>query len=46
MDRVAVITGASRGIGVTTASVLADKRFRVIVNYRSSTEEADEVVER
>jgi NAD(P)-dependent dehydrogenase (short-subunit alcohol dehydrogenase family) len=44
MDRVAVITGASRGIGAATALVLAEKRFRVVVNYRSSTEEADEVV--
>jgi NAD(P)-dependent dehydrogenase (short-subunit alcohol dehydrogenase family) len=44
MDRVAVITGASRGIGAATALVLAQKRFRVVVNYRSSTEEADEVV--
>jgi len=44
MDRVAVITGASRGIGAASALVLAEKRFRVVVNYRSSTEEADEVV--
>ena len=44
MDRVAVITGASRGIGAATALVLAEKRFRVVVNYRSSAEEADEVV--
>jgi NAD(P)-dependent dehydrogenase (short-subunit alcohol dehydrogenase family) len=44
MDRVAVITGASRGIGAATALVLAKKRFRVVVNYRSSAEEADEVV--
>jgi NAD(P)-dependent dehydrogenase (short-subunit alcohol dehydrogenase family) len=44
MDPVAVITGASRGIGAATALVLAEKRFRVVVNYRSSTEEADEVV--
>src|SRR5271168_4013594 len=44
MDRVAVITGASRGIGAAAAVVLAAKRFRVVVNYRSSTEEADEVV--
>lgn len=44
MDRVAVITGASRGIGAAAALVLAEKRFRVVVNYRSSTEEADEVV--
>jgi NAD(P)-dependent dehydrogenase (short-subunit alcohol dehydrogenase family) len=44
MDRVAVITGASRGIGAATALVLAEKGFRVVVNYRSSADEADEVV--
>jgi 3-oxoacyl-[acyl-carrier protein] reductase len=43
-DRVAVITGASRGIGAATALVLADGGFRVVVNYRSSAAEADEVV--
>lgn len=44
MDRVAVITGASRGIGAATALVLAERGFRVVVNYRSSAEQADEVV--
>jgi hypothetical protein len=44
MGRVAVITGASRGIGAATALVLAERGFRVVVNYRSSAEEADEVV--
>ena len=44
MARVAVITGASRGIGAATAMVLAERGFRVVVNYRSSAEEADEVV--
>jgi NAD(P)-dependent dehydrogenase (short-subunit alcohol dehydrogenase family) len=44
MDRVALITGASRGIGATTARVLATQGFRVVVNYRSSAEQADEVV--
>jgi NAD(P)-dependent dehydrogenase (short-subunit alcohol dehydrogenase family) len=44
MDRVAVITGASRGIGAATASVLAGRGFRVVVNYRSSAEEAEQVV--
>ena len=44
MDRVAVITGASRGIGAATALVLAEQGFRVVVNYRSSAEQADEVV--
>ena len=45
MDRVAVITGASRGIGAATALLLAQNRYRVVVNYRSSTEEADQVVD-
>ena len=46
MGRVAVITGASRGIGAATALVLAEQGFRVVVNYRSSAEQADEVVRR
>jgi NAD(P)-dependent dehydrogenase (short-subunit alcohol dehydrogenase family) len=44
MTQVAVVTGASRGIGAATASVLAERGFRVVVNYRSSAAEADEVV--
>jgi NAD(P)-dependent dehydrogenase (short-subunit alcohol dehydrogenase family) len=44
MARVAVITGASRGIGAATALVLAERGFRVVVNHRSSPEQADEVV--
>lgn len=44
MSRVAVITGASRGIGAATALVLAERGFRVVVNYRSSAQEADDVV--
>src|SRR5271156_1892241 len=44
MRRVAVITGASRGIGAATALVLAEQGFRVVVDYRSSAEQADEVV--
>jgi NAD(P)-dependent dehydrogenase (short-subunit alcohol dehydrogenase family) len=44
MDRVAVITGASRGIGAATALVLGENGFRVVVNYRSSAKEADGVV--
>ena len=44
MARVAVITGASRGIGAATALVLAEHGYRVIVNHRASAREAEEVV--
>jgi 3-oxoacyl-[acyl-carrier protein] reductase len=44
MDRVAVITGASRGIGAATAIVLGERGYRVVVNYRSSADQAEEVV--
>jgi 3-oxoacyl-[acyl-carrier protein] reductase len=44
MARVAVITGASLGIGAATALVLAKRGYRVVVNYRSSASEAEEVV--
>jgi 3-oxoacyl-[acyl-carrier protein] reductase len=44
MGHVAVITGASRGIGAATAAELAGRGFRVVVNYRSSAEQAEQVV--
>ncbi|MGH3966840.1 MAG: SDR family NAD(P)-dependent oxidoreductase, partial [Mycobacterium sp.] len=34
----------SRGIGAATALVLAERGFRVVVNYRSSADQANEVV--
>lgn len=43
MSRVAIVTGASRGIGAATSKLLADRGFRVAVNYRSSAAQADEV---
>ena len=36
--RVALITGASRGIGAAVAQLLASRGMRVVVNYRSSGE--------
>jgi 3-oxoacyl-[acyl-carrier protein] reductase len=44
MARVAVITGASRGIGAATALVLAEHGYRVVVNHRASAAQAGEVV--
>jgi 3-oxoacyl-[acyl-carrier protein] reductase len=44
MSGVAVITGASRGIGAATAVVLAGRGFRVVVNHRASAPQAEEVV--
>jgi 3-oxoacyl-[acyl-carrier protein] reductase len=44
MERVALITGASRGIGAATALVLAKHGYRVVVNHRASAPQAEEVI--
>jgi 3-oxoacyl-[acyl-carrier protein] reductase len=42
--KVAVVTGASKGIGASIAKHLADEGAAVVVNYSSSREGADRVV--
>ncbi len=44
MGRVAIITGAGRGIGAATAMLAASRGYKVCVNYRKSAEAAREVV--
>ena len=41
--KVALVTGASRGVGAAIAKVLADEGAAVVVNYRKSEELAEEV---
>ncbi|MEM1309879.1 MAG: 3-oxoacyl-[acyl-carrier-protein] reductase [Cyanobacteria bacterium P01_H01_bin.153] len=43
-DKVAVVTGSSRGIGRAAAVALADAGAQVVVNYARSIPAADEVV--
>lgn len=43
-DKVAIVTGASRGIGKAAAMALAQAGAKVVVNYARSSDAADEVV--
>ena len=42
-QRVAIITGSSRGVGAATARLLAQKHFHVVINYTKSEKEARDV---
>jgi 3-oxoacyl-[acyl-carrier protein] reductase len=44
-DQVAIVTGASRGLGRGIALVLAEQGAHVVVNYLSAAEQAREVVQ-
>lgn len=44
-DQVAIVTGASRGIGAAIAKRLGEDGFRVVVNYAGSEAKANQVVE-
>ena len=43
-DKIALVTGASQGMGKATCLLLAAEGAKVVVNYRSSAERADQVV--
>ena len=44
-SKVAIVTGAARGIGASTALMLAERGYNVLVNYSKSKSEASETVE-
>ena len=44
MDKVIVITGASRGIGAATARLAASEGYRICINYLSDDEAAQRVL--
>ncbi|MBI4777799.1 SDR family NAD(P)-dependent oxidoreductase [Candidatus Desantisbacteria bacterium] len=45
MNRVVIITGASRGLGARLAQYFSDKGFAVAVNYNESKDKAEDLVQ-
>lgn len=45
MEKVAIITGASRGIGREIAKTLAKQNIKIIANYCNSRNRAEELQE-
>jgi len=43
--KVALVTGASRGIGASVARLLAERGANVVINYRSKGPRAEEVAQ-
>ena len=46
MQKTAIVTGASRGIGAATALLLSQNGYKVVVNYLNSSDSARALVER
>lgn len=44
-DKVAIITGSSRGIGKACALKLASSGYKIVINYLKSKEQAEQVVD-